>query len=105
MRFDSEETRDLVKQYGIRDMCKHFFPPDTDEYEHLAPIAQESLEEVIEASKYIKLTSLNPAKFFAFCFIQKSQLSSKQGLELLGLPLTKSGKQFSILSKGRQLYQ
>ena len=69
MRFDSEETRDLVKQYGIRDMCKHFFPPDTDENEHLAPIAQESLEEVIEASKYIKLTSLNPAKLFAFCFV------------------------------------
>ena len=39
MRFDSEETRDLVKQYGIRDMCKHFFPPETDEYEHLTPVA------------------------------------------------------------------
>ncbi len=40
MRFDSEETRDLVKQYGIRDMCRHFFPPSNDEWEHLLPIAE-----------------------------------------------------------------
>ena len=39
VRFESEETRDLVKQYGIRDLCKQFFPPNTDEYEYLQPIA------------------------------------------------------------------
>ena len=53
----------------------------------------------------MKLTSFNPVKLFAFCFVQKSQLSSKQGLEALGLPLIKSGKQFNILNKGRQIYQ
>lgn len=66
--------------------------------------ADKALEEVITATKYIKLSAMNPLKLFAYCFLLFSQISSKRVLELLGLPFTKSGKQFSILSKGRYIY-
>ena len=60
---------------------------------------------MLDATKYIKISALNPLKMFVYCFITKSQLSGKKALEVLGLPTTKTGKQFSLISKGRQIYQ
>ena len=55
--------------------------------------------------EYVKLSAFNPIKLFAYCFVLRSQIQSKRALELLNMPQTKSGKQFSVLSKGRQIYQ
>lgn len=106
LRYESEETREFIRECGIRDLCKQHFP---DETLHLGfdcnEVADQALQEVLAASKLIKLTACNPVKLFAYCFMYKSQLPGKTSLELLGLPLSKSGKQFSILNKGRQLHQ
>jgi hypothetical protein len=59
---------------------------------------------VVKASLLLKLQADNPIKLFAFIVMLKTGISSKQVLLMLNLPLSKTGNQFSVMSKGRQIY-